>query len=417
MHLPVFGQDNSRQPDLNEPLPGGLKDVGLIIVGHGSRDSNSNIAFEQLVERFRLAHPEFDVCQAYIEIASPSLADSLSVMARHHRQVIVAPLFLFSAGHLKNDIPIALATARLNHPDVSFIATRELGVHPSFLELIFERVSDLLPQSSTLAKTAVIVVGRGSSDPDANADFYKLVRLLGEGRNFSWVLPSFIGITRPSFEETIELAARSRPDQILVVPYFLFAGRLYTKLQDQVKTFIARTPWIRTSLAPCLGADDKVLAVLSERIQEAIKNKQPLPCDTCQYRVPIAGVTQNVGGLRSLLWSLRHSFTHTQAVPHVHAHKALTKHVLVCGNVDCAERGSIALISSLRRHLQKAGREREIRVTRTGCMGRCGEGPTVAVYPDGVWYREVREDDAAELVNEHLIHDRLVGRLVDNIMQ
>jgi len=50
-------------------------------------------------------------------------------------------------------------------------------------------------------------------------------------------------------------------------------------------------------------------------------------------------------------------------------------------------------------------------------MGRCGEGPTVAVYPDGVWYREVREDDAAELVNEHLIHDRLVGRLVDNIMQ
>ena len=59
----------------------------------------------------------------------------------------------------------------------------------------------------------------------------------------------------------------------------------------------------------------------------------------------------------------------------------------------------------------------EIRMTRTLCMGRCGEGPTVAVYPDGIWYRGVTEHDAAELVSEHLLGDRLVGRLVDNIMQ
>jgi (2Fe-2S) ferredoxin len=50
-------------------------------------------------------------------------------------------------------------------------------------------------------------------------------------------------------------------------------------------------------------------------------------------------------------------------------------------------------------------------------MGRCGEGATVAVYPDGIWYRAVRESDADELVREHLLGDRLVSRLVDNIMQ
>ena len=50
-------------------------------------------------------------------------------------------------------------------------------------------------------------------------------------------------------------------------------------------------------------------------------------------------------------------------------------------------------------------------------MGRCGEGPTVAVYPDGVWYRGVREEDAKDLVEEHLLGDRLVARLVDDIMQ
>ena len=114
---------------------------------------------------------------------------------------------------------------------------------------------------------------------------------------------------------------------------------------------------------------------------------------------------------------MRHAFTHTQAVPHVHAHKPLAKHVLICGNADCAERGSLALLGSVRRLLRKAGRDMDIRVTRTGCMGRCGEGPTVAVYPDGIWYRGVQEEDAREFVEEHLLHDRIVARLVDSIMQ
>jgi (2Fe-2S) ferredoxin len=121
--------------------------------------------------------------------------------------------------------------------------------------------------------------------------------------------------------------------------------------------------------------------------------------------------------LRALLWSLRHGYTHNQAAPHLHAHKALQKHVLVCGNVDCADGGSIELIDDLRRLIKAAGRQRDIRVTRTSCMGRCGEGPTVAVYPDGIWYRCMHRSDASEFVNEHLLNDRLLARLVDNIMQ
>ena len=109
--------------------------------------------------------------------------------------------------------------------------------------------------------------------------------------------------------------------------------------------------------------------------------------------------------------------THSQAMPHVHAHQGMRKHVLVCGNVDCAARGSIALIAGLRRALKRIGREREIKITRTSCMGRCGEGPTVAVYPDGVWYRGVNPADANELVDQHLVRDRLVARLIDGIMQ
>ena len=263
----------------------------------------------------------------------------------------------------------------------------------------------------------MLVVGRGSSDPDANADFFKVVRLFEEAAPFQRVLPCFIGVARPTFEQTLEWAARGRPERLLVVPYLLFAGRLVSQIQERLAVFAARYPWIKTALAPHLGLDPKLLTVIDDRIREALEGRAPLPCDTCQYRVALPGLQKQVGGLRALLWSVRHSFTHTQAIPHVHAHKPIRKHVLVCVNRDCADRGSVALVATLRARIKEVGREADIKVTKTSCMGRCGEGPTVAVYPDGVWYRTVQADDASELVQEHLLNDRLVARLVDNILQ
>ena len=349
-----------------------------------------------------------------MELARPSVDEALAELARRHHRVIVVPLFLFMVGHTKNDVPIALARARASAPQVEFIAARELGVHNALVEIAFERAAAAQPET---ARTAAVIVGRGSSDPGANAEFYKVARLIGEGRGFGWLIPCFIGITSPLLPEALEMAARCRPERMVVVPYFLFDGRLGDKLRAQVEDFSTHHSWIRTSVAETLGADPRLFGIIDERIAAALEGRGQLPCDTCQYRAPVSGVVGQVGGLRALLWSLRHGYTHSQAAPHRHAHKPLTKHVLVCGNVDCADGGSIGLIESLRRLIKEAGRQDDIRVTRTSCMSRCGEGPTVAVYPDGIWYRAVRESDAEELVREHLLGDRLVARLVDNIMQ
>ncbi len=394
-----------------------MRRTGILVVGHGSREPSANREFEELVDCVRERRRDFDVQQAYVELAAPALADGLAAVAARNERVVVAPLFLFAAGHVKNDIPLALSGARRRFPSVHFTAGRVLGVHPAMAELACQRAFQAVDGLGDGKRTALVIVGRGSSDPDANGDFFKLARLLGEGRDFAWVTPAFIGITRPLFGEAIELVARARPQRILVVPYFLFGGRLLVQLEAQIQEFRARYPWIRTTLAPHLGVDPKLLEVFDERLDEALSERAPLACDNCQYRVPIGALAENVGGFRSLLWSARHMETHAQAMPHVHAHRPMRRHVLVCGNVDCASRGSIALITELRRALRRVGREREIRVTRTSCMGRCGEGPTVAVYPDGIWYRGVTPADANELVDCHLIGDRLVGRLVDAIMQ
>ncbi|HUY87846.1 MAG TPA: CbiX/SirB N-terminal domain-containing protein [Pirellulales bacterium] len=390
----------------------------VLIVGHGSREASANQEFEQLVARYQARRPDLEVRYGYVELAQPSLSDALAEIPADCDEAILLPLFLFAAGHVKNDLPLALAAARRQRPTVSFRAARALGVHAALVGLALERAEESASSAPDEAsRTAAIVVGRGSSDPDANGDFCKFARMVAEARSFAWVVPAFIGITRPKFEETLEFVARARPERLLVLPYLLFGGRLLSQLQNQVADFLARYPWIKTTLAPHLGVHESLLAVLDERLAEARNGQAPLPCDNCQYRAALPGRAESLGGLRALLWSLRHSFTHAQAAPHVHAHRPMSKHVLVCGNIDCAARGSMGLVESLRRSLKDAGRERDVRVTVTSCMGRCGEGPTVAVYPDGIWYRGVREEDAAELVEEHLLADRLVARLVDNIMQ
>jgi sirohydrochlorin cobaltochelatase len=402
--------DLTRGADSSPPL--------LLLLGHGSRDPRAIAEHESVAAAYRARRPGTDVETAYIELAEPLLEEGLARAASRARRVVVVPLFLFGAGHVKNDVPLALEAARARFPGVAFSAAPPLGVHPDLVDLAWERAAPLVPlDESDRRKTLLLVVGRGASDPDANGDFCKIARLIGEGRGLMQVETTFLGITEPRVEASLDRIARMRPDRVIVVPYLLFAGRLLTKLGDELGAFAQRHPWIKTQLAPHLGVGEKLFSALDERVRQALDGTALLPCDTCQYRTAMPGVAREVGGLRALLYSVRHTLTHAQARMPEHAHRPLKKHVLVCGNVDCVDRGSIGVIEAIRRGVQTAGRAREIRVTQTACMGRCGEGPTVAVYPDGVWYRGVAASDADEIVREHLVGDRLVGRLVDDILQ
>ncbi|HUL95610.1 MAG TPA: (2Fe-2S) ferredoxin domain-containing protein [Usitatibacter sp.] len=53
----------------------------------------------------------------------------------------------------------------------------------------------------------------------------------------------------------------------------------------------------------------------------------------------------------------------------------------------------------------------QVRVNQAGCLDRCEEGPCIVVYPEGVWYTYVDKQDIDEIVEEHLVNGRIVGRL------
>jgi NADH:ubiquinone oxidoreductase subunit F (NADH-binding)/(2Fe-2S) ferredoxin len=91
---------------------------------------------------------------------------------------------------------------------------------------------------------------------------------------------------------------------------------------------------------------------------------------------------------------------------------AYRTHCLVCAGTGCVSNGSFQVSKALERELSARRLTGEVQVVRTGCQGFCAQGPIVIVQPDGIFYREVREKDAAHLVEEHLLKGRPVPRLM-----
>jgi (2Fe-2S) ferredoxin len=95
------------------------------------------------------------------------------------------------------------------------------------------------------------------------------------------------------------------------------------------------------------------------------------------------------------------------------------KHVFVCTNQRpanaprpcCGEEHGLALVIAFKKKINDLGLHVEIRAQKAGCLDICELGPSVVVYPEGVFYGKVQIEDVDEIVNQHLLNDKPVERL------
>lgn len=95
------------------------------------------------------------------------------------------------------------------------------------------------------------------------------------------------------------------------------------------------------------------------------------------------------------------------------------KHVFVCMNErqeghergSCARKGAVKLRNYMKARGKELGLDR-IRINQAGCLDRCELGPTMVIYPEGVWYKCETAEDIDEVITEHLQNDRRVERLM-----
>ena len=280
----------------------------LLLAAHGTRDPAGVAGFQALAARVAdLAGQDgIEVAGGFIELSAPPLRDAVTSLASTGPARIVAvPLMLVAAGHAKGDIPAALAREQARHPGVSFTYARTLGPHPALIELLDARVAAVAGDTPP----AVLVVGRGSTDPDANADVVKTARLLWEGRDYPLAETAFVSLARPDVAEGLERCRLLGARRIVVARYFLFPGVLPDRVAEQAAQYAAAHPELDVAVADVLGDCDELAALVLERYREALSGDIRMNCDMCVYRIALPGFEHRVG-------EPQHPHDH----PHDHVH-------------------------------------------------------------------------------------------------
>lgn len=224
---------------------------GLLLVAHGTRSAEGVASTFELCRRVReLVDLPVEVC--FLELAEPALPEGLNEMARRGlKHIAVSPILLFSAGHAKVDIPAALADAAREHPGVCFQQALALESHPLVIEQSVRRFREAVSaEPKDLATdTLLVMVGRGSRDAEAAAEFARFARLRWDCHPTAWLETAFVAMAKPSLEQTTAMAARMGFGRVVVQPHLLFAGDLETRIQQHVAARAEEFPecqWITT---------------------------------------------------------------------------------------------------------------------------------------------------------------------------
>jgi len=269
----------------------------MLVVGHGTRSDSGVAEFNAFMGRLQRRHdaPYRATAGGFIELSRPPVTEAVaSLVGQGHRELIALPLVLVAAGHGKGDIPAALVREQVRHTGMTYSYGRPLGPHPALLDILEQRIEKALGGTER-ADTHVLLVGRGSTDPDANAEIAKVARLLWEGRGYAGVEPSFVSLADPSVPAGLDKLRRLGASRIIVTPYFLFPGILPDRIVSQTEKFALEHPFLRIEVAELIGDCDELADLVIERYLEAVSGDIRMNCDTCIYRAAMPGFGDRVG--------------------------------------------------------------------------------------------------------------------------
>ncbi len=272
--------------------------IGVMVCGHGSRDPEAIAEFAAVAAGIARRLPQYPVASGFLEFARPVIRDGLDALrGQGVSRILAVPGMLFAAGHVKDDIPSVLNTWQARH-GIRVDYGRDLGLDPKLLRAAGRRIEEAearAPRAVPREETLLLVVGRGTSDPDANANIAKVARMLGEGMGFGWTEACYSGVTFPLVAPGLDHAVRLGYRRIIVFPYFLFTGVLVKRIYRITDAFAARFPAIEFLKASYLNDHPLVLDAFADRVLGILAGDTAMNCQQCKYRAQVLGFEAAVG--------------------------------------------------------------------------------------------------------------------------
>lgn len=294
----------------------------LLLIGHGSRNRAGNDEIEAFAKKWRQRHPDWKIEVCFIELATVLMDEGLDRAAAQTpagSRVVVLPFILNAAGHVKMDIPQAVAAARQRHPATDFVCAPHLGLGRDIFNIVERRLDGLMRELAVPdpRTTGVVLLGRGSSDASANGEMARLARWVFEAREHDLVDIAFTGITHPRLESVVQRQARLGMSQILIQPVYLFTGVLIERIGEQVARLKLAYPQVSFALGSYFGFDDEMFKLLDHRAQQTAAGNEMLDCDGCAFRQAAAAGRSHHHA---------HGHAHAADAGHEHAHAAAHHH-------------------------------------------------------------------------------------------
>ena len=264
--------------------------TGILLVGHGSRSPAGRDELLALGRRVSAAADGGLVETGFLELSAPPAGDALDELVdRGARRISVVPLMLNSAGHAKSDVPAVVLEGRQRHPRIELAYARPLGIDQVTVTIAHQRIVAAGGRGLPL-----LVVARGTSEPEANADAARVARLLGESVQAPFVVTGFSGLTWPLVPDALEQCRLLGAGRLVMFAWYLCTGILVDRMKSEAGLWAGSTG-VEVIDAGHLGPDPGLVPLVLERAREALAGDVRMSCDLCSYRAPFPGLEGRVG--------------------------------------------------------------------------------------------------------------------------
>jgi sirohydrochlorin cobaltochelatase len=260
---------------------GRRRETGLLVIGHGTADPVGAEETRILARLVAARLPGVPTELGFLEVIGPSIDEACAALsARGCTAAVAAPLLLFTAGHARRDVPEALAAAARAH-GIAVAQSAAFGIHPAIVALSRQRRMAAVAALPAVPadETVLVVIGRGSSAPDAVDQLRAFVAAASAvgPQPASVVELGFVAAARPTADEALARGVARGPRRIIVQPHLLFHGHVEHEVVASVGRFRAMHPAIEWVVVPRLGADDLVADAVIERAQAALDGDFVVP--------------------------------------------------------------------------------------------------------------------------------------------
>ncbi|CAH0345244.1 sirohydrochlorin chelatase [Bacillus sp. CECT 9360] len=238
----------------------------ILYICHGSR---IKIACDEAISFVKICMEQNPVSiqeYCFLELSDPTIEEAYErCVKRGATKITVLPVLLLTAVHAKEDIPNELDRIRKGFPEVEMVYGRPIGVHHHMIDILMERLQETGEELN--GDSMVLLIGRGSSDPDVKRDLSQIAQLLEEKTGLNRVDTCYLTAVDPDLEQGLQAAKQSPYKKVFIIPYLLFTGILMNTIQKTLKSDYAEGDK-EFILCHYLGYHPLIGDILQERFTE-----------------------------------------------------------------------------------------------------------------------------------------------------